>query len=54
MIMAVAHREFKGITIHELDRLFAQEPNEKKVIIDVKSVLDKQALESAGYRFWRL
>ena len=54
VIMAVAHREFKGITIHELDRLFAQEPNEKKVIIDVKSVLDKQALESAGYRFWRL
>ena len=54
VILAVAHREFRALSAQQLDRLFAVGPNENKVIIDVKSILDKQALEDAGYRFWRL
>ena len=54
VILAVAHREFKQMTTEQMDRLFCTGPNDQKVVIDVKSVLNKQALEEAGYRFWRL
>ena len=54
VILAVAHKEFKGMTAEELDRLFADCDNAAKVFIDVKSVMDKHQLEAAGYRFWRL
>lgn len=54
VILAVAHREFIGLTPEQLDRLFAPMPNEEKVIIDVKSILNKEQLLAAGYRYWRL
>ena len=54
MILAVAHREFRALTLEQLDAMFAPMPNEEKVIVDVKSILDKAALEAAGYRYWRL
>ena len=54
VILAVAHKEFKTLTQQDLDKLFAQGSNDQKVVIDVKSIFDKQALEEAGYRFWRL
>ena len=54
VILAVAHKEFKQMTTEHLDRLFADGPNNQKVVIDVKSILNKQDLEQAGYRFWRL
>lgn len=54
IILAVAHREFKAMSVDEICSLFADGPNEKKVLIDVKSILDKKTLEEAGYRFWRL
>jgi UDP-N-acetyl-D-galactosamine dehydrogenase len=54
VILAVAHREFMGLTPEMLDRLFAPMPNDEKVIIDVKSILDKEQLLAAGYRYWRL
>ena len=54
VILAVAHREFMDLTPEQLDRLFASMPNEEKVIIDVKSILPKERLLAAGYRYWRL
>ena len=54
VILAVAHREFKELTVEQLDRLFAEGNNSHKILIDVKSILDKKAFETAGYRFWRL
>lgn len=43
-----------ALSVVGLDRLFAPMPNEEKIIIDVKSVLPKEQLLKAGYRFWRL
>ena len=43
-----------SLTPEQLDRLFAPMPNEEKVIIDVKSLLPKEQLLAAGYRYWRL
>ena len=54
VILAVAHREFRAMSIAELESLFAPGSNEGKVVIDVKSILDKQVLMDAGYSFWRL
>jgi UDP-N-acetyl-D-galactosamine dehydrogenase len=54
VILAVAHREFVDLTPERLDRLFAPMPNDEKVIIDIKSILPKDQLLEAGYRYWRL
>ena len=54
VILVVAHREFRQMSTERLDKLFTDGPNDQKVVIDVKSILNKQELEQAGYRFWRL
>ncbi len=54
VILAVAHKEFKALSLADIDAMFVSAPNNEKVLIDVKSVLDKNAIEAAGYRYWRL
>jgi UDP-N-acetyl-D-galactosamine dehydrogenase len=54
VVFAVAHNEFKGMSIQQVDRLFKDCPNEEKVIIDVKSILDKAEIEKLRYSYWRL
>lgn len=54
VILAVAHREFRAMTLEEIDAMYAPMANSEKVLIDVKSVLNKAEIEAAGYRYWRL
>jgi len=54
IIIAVAHNQFKELSIEQLDKLYKKESNAEKVLIDVKSILDKQNIEDKGYRYWRL
>lgn len=54
IVLAVSHDKFKEITIKQLDTMFKNISNNKKVIIDVKSILDKKLIDSLGYRYWRL
>lgn len=54
IVLAVAHNEFKNMDIQTVDKLFADVPNDEKVLIDVKSIFDKKQLEKSGYRYWRL
>ena len=51
VIIAVAHDSFKSL---DLTKLFRGVPNNQKVIIDVKSILDKEKYLDLGYRLWRL
>ena len=52
VIVAVGHNSFKEL---ELSKLFKKGvDNSHKVIIDVKSVLNKDKYLSEGYSFWRL
>lgn len=51
VIVAVGHSSFKQIDIQSL---FKNCNNNKRVIIDVKSTLDKEYFKEAGYSFWRL
>ena len=51
VIIAVAHNSFREL---ELKKLFKNIDNNKKVIIDIKSILDKESYLSQGYKLWRL
>ena len=54
LVMAVSHDEFKNLDMEKIDELFGDYPDGEKVIIDIKSVLDKEGLEGRGYSYWRL
>lgn len=51
VVLAVAHTEFSSMTMKDIDALFGKG---KKVLIDVKGILDRKEYESAGYSYWRL
>ncbi|ADY12101.1 nucleotide sugar dehydrogenase [Sphaerochaeta globosa] len=52
VIVAVAHNEFLTYGIRELDSFFACDT--EKVVIDVKSILNRNEFEQAGYCYWSL
>lgn len=54
LIFAVAHDIFMNMTMDYIDGLFGKFSKEEKVIIDVKSILDKDKIENFGYSYWRL
>ncbi len=54
LILAVAHNEFRQMKIEDYLALFANVPNDEKVLVDVKGLLDREALANSGVRFWRL
>jgi len=54
VVIAVAHDAFKNFTLDQIDHMFKKLPNNEKVIIDVKSILNKKIFEKKGYSFWRL
>ena len=53
-IIAVAHSEFRDLRNEDISAMFRSEPNDRKVIIDVKGIRDKNELIAQGYRYWRL
>lgn len=53
VIVAVAHDEFKKFGKKELD-LFFSKNNRKKVLVDIKGILDKKEFETDEYLYWRL
>lgn len=55
VIVAVGHREFRAMSMMRLKQLFKKEvSDEKKVLIDVKSLYRVDELKESGMRFWRL
>ena len=55
VILAVAHNEFKEMGLEKIAKLYNEnENNDEKVLIDVKSILNKNIVEKEGYRYWRL
>lgn len=54
IVFAVAHNEFKELSIDEIDALFAPADDAEKVVIDVKSILNKKEITKKGYSYWRL
>lgn len=54
VVLAVAHNEFRDLNLDQIDALFGEYNDSEKVIIDVKSVLNKNKVEEKGYIYWRL
>lgn len=55
VILTVAHKEFKEISLEKLKSLFCSSlADNEKVVIDVKGLYAMDALKASGMRFWRL
>lgn len=54
VIVAVAHNEFKALSLNDIKRLFKLVPDEEKVIIDVKGIYSIEDLKASGIQWWRL
>lgn len=54
LVFAVAHDEFKDLSLAVLEEKFIRGSNDKKVMIDIKGIYDKNKMEQAGYIYWRL
>jgi len=55
LIFAVAHEEFKDLSLDDVDKLYRSSlPNQEKVLIDIKSIFNKNDVESKKYSYWNL
>ncbi len=54
IIVAVAHNEFKALSIEKIKKLFANVPDDEKILIDVKGLYSVKDLNASGMRYWRL
>lgn len=55
LVFTVGHPEFNELSFADIDALFKDElDNEDKIVVDVKSILDKEQYIADGYSFWRL
>ncbi|MBQ8555352.1 MAG: nucleotide sugar dehydrogenase [Clostridia bacterium] len=54
VIVAVAHRAFRAMTVAELARLFRPDAGRSSVLIDVKGLYSIADVEAEGLSWWRL
>jgi UDP-N-acetyl-D-galactosamine dehydrogenase len=54
LVLAVAHDIFRQMDWNQIDSLYGDFENNEKVLIDVKSMLDRKEIEEKGYSYWRL
>ena len=54
IIVAVAHNEFKALSLDRIKSLFKAGPDDEKVIIDVKGLFNISDLNNSGMKWWRL
>lgn len=54
VIVAVAHNEFKALSLDDIKAMFKVSNDNEKVLIDVKGIYKISDLKASGMRFWRL
>lgn len=54
VVLAVAHDAFANLTQADFDQMFASADHDKRVLLDIKGLLDRKEYEDAGYHYWRL
>lgn len=54
LVLAVAHDIFKQMSWKDIDNLYGDFESHEKILIDVKSILDRNEIEEKGYSYWRL
>ncbi len=54
IIVAVAHKEFKALSLKEVKVMFAEGKDSEKVLLDIKGIYSVKELDASGMRYWRL
>ena len=54
VIVAVAHNEFKAMSLADIKGLFRAGDDKEKVLLDVKGLYRVEDLKTSGMRWWRL
>lgn len=54
VIVAVAHNEFKALSLEDIKALYSAGDDSEKVLLDVKGLYKVEELKASGLRFWRL
>ena len=54
VIVAVAHNEFKSMSLNQIKKLFKPCDDCEKVLIDVKGLYKVEELKESGLKYWRL
>ena len=54
IILAVAHKEFKALSIEELNKLYSNCADNEKILVDVKGIYNKEDVSKFGFSYWRL
>lgn len=53
VIVAVAHDEFRNMSLDEIKRLYRDGADDEKVLIDVKGLYRVEDLKNSGMKWWR-
>ena len=54
IIVAVAHKEFRELSLADIKTLYRYCPDEEKVLLDVKGIYTVEDLNESGMKYWRL
>lgn len=54
VIVAVAHNEFRALSLEKIKTFFKAVPDDEKVLIDVKGLYKVDDLKASGIKWWRL
>ena len=54
LIVAVAHNEFKALSLADIKALYRESKDDEKVLIDVKGLYRVDELKASGMTYWRL
>lgn len=54
VVVAVAHTEYVQLGDDFWDRIYGNREKTKRVLVDVKGLLDRKEFEAQGYSYWRL
>ena len=54
IIVAVAHNEFRQLSLSDVKAMYKSSPDNEKVLIDVKGIYSVKELRDSGMTYWRL
>ncbi|MBQ2865977.1 MAG: nucleotide sugar dehydrogenase [Clostridia bacterium] len=54
VIVAVAHNEFRALSVDDIKKLFKDCDDSQKVLVDVKGIYKIADLKNSGMKYWRL
>ena len=54
VIVAVAHNEFRDLSLEAVKKMYIAVPDNEKVLIDVKGIYKVENLDACGVQWWRL